>query len=312
MERWMGIDVAQDELVLAVHPTGETGTWTNDETGWAALIAVVRPLRPRRVVLEGTGGLETGIAAALADAGLPVAVANPGQVRAFARAVGRLAKTDAVDAGVIARFAAVAQPPVRTGHDAAHRDLRALVVRRRQLRQQRAAERNRAHRAAAIVQPSLAQSIAFLTAMIADLERQIATAVRVDSTTAATARLLQSAPGVGALIAATLIAELPELGQLDAKAIAALAGVAPMTKQSGRSPTRAAIAGGRTPVRTVLFLAAVTAVRCNAAFKARFEHLIARHKPKKVAYLACAHTLVVQLNAMVRDGTLWQEPALAA
>jgi transposase len=263
-------------------------------------------------VLEGTGGLEAGAAAALADAGLPVAVANPGQVRAFALAMGRLAKTDAVDAAVIAHFAEVAQPPVRAHHDAAQRDLRALVVRRRQLRRQRAAERTRTGRADAIVRPSIAAVVAFLSTQIAALDRQIAAALALDPATAASARLLQSAPGVGPVIAATLLAELPELGHLDAKAIAALAGVAPITRQSGKTPARAAIAGGRTAVRTVLDLAAITAVRAHAAFAARYERLLARGKPKKVALIACAHTLVVRLNAMLRDGTLWQDPPLPA
>jgi transposase len=312
MDRWIGIDVARDELVLAVRPTGETGAFSNDEPGWAALVAAVRPLRPARVVLEGTGGLEAGAAAALADAGLPVAVANPGHVRAFARGTRRLAKTDAVDAAVIAHFAEVARPPVRAYHDAARRELRALVARRRQLRGLRAAERNRASRAPAVVRPSIAAVVAALTTQIAELDRQIAAALALDPPTAAAARLLQSAPGVGPVIAATLLAELPELGHLDAKAIAALAGVAPMTTQSGKAPARAAVAGGRAAVRTALYLAALTAVRSNAAFAARYARLIAARKPPKVALLACARTLVVRLNAMLRDGTLWQDPPLPA
>jgi transposase len=308
----IGIDVAQDELVLAVRPTGETGVWTNDEAGWTALIARVCPLRPVRIVLEGTGGLEYGIAAALADAHLPVVIANPGQVRAFARGLGQLAKTDAVDAALLAHFAEVVEPPIRLGADAAHRELRALVVRRRQLRNQCVAERHRATRAAAIVQPSIAQHVTFLTGMIDELTQQIAVALTLDPTMAATATLLRSAPGVGAVVAATLIAELPELGQLDAKQIAALAGVAPMTHQSGRRPATAAIRGGRRPVRTVLYLAAISAVRCSATYRAMFDRLVARHPSKKKAYLACAHKLLIHLNAMVRDGAFWHEPPLTA
>jgi transposase len=213
---------------------------------------------------------------------------------------------------VLARFGAVLRPAVRPRPDAAARALRALVVRRRQVRDLRTMEKNRLTRAPAEIRASLRRTMAMLTTELATLERAIAAALAADPTRVATARLLKSAPGVGPVITATLIAELPELGQLDAGPVAALVGVAPRTRQSGRSTGRAAIGGGRSTVRTALYLAAVTAVRCNPRFKAYYEHLLARHKPKKVALIACARTLLTILNAMLRDGTMWQDAPISA
>jgi transposase len=315
-ERIVGIDVAQAELVVAVDPsparTREIGRWTNDAAGWAALRAHLAALSPTLIVLEGTGGLEVGIAAELYEAELPVVVVNPRRVRAFAYSDGRLAKTDPIDAAVLARFGAVLRPAVRPRPDAAARELRALVVRRRQVRDLRTDEKNRLARAPEAVRASIRRMTAMLTAELTDLERAIAAALAGDPTRAATARVLRSAPGIGPVIAATLVAELPELGQIGDGPVAALVGVAPITRQSGRSTRPAAIAGGRSPVRTALYLAAVTAVRCNPRFTAYYEHLLARHKPRKVALIACAHKLLTILNAMLRDGTMWQDPPVAA
>lgn len=315
-ERIIGIDVAQAELVVAVEPspagTREIGRWPNDEAGWAALRAHLAPLAPTLIVLEGTGGLEVGIAAELHDAGLPVAVVNPRRVRAFAESDGRLAKTDPIDAAVLARFGAVLRPVPRPRPDAAARELRALVVRRRQVRDLRTMERNRIARAPQVVQDSLRRTIGMYTAELRTIERAIAAALAADPTRTAAARVLQSAPGIGPVIAATLVAELPELGQLGDGPVAALVGVAPITRQSGRTTRYAAIGGGRSTVRTALYLAAVTAVRCNPRLKAYYEGLLARHKPKKVALIACAHKLLTILNAMLRDGTLWQETPVMA
>jgi transposase len=311
MERFVGIDVAQDELVVAGDPTGEVTRWTNDAAGWAALRAYLTPLAPTLIVLEGTGGLENGVAADLYEAGLPVVVVNPRRVRAFAQSDGRLAKTDLLDAAVLARFGAVMRPAVRPRPDAATRALRALVVRRRQVRDLRTMEGNRLTRAPEAVRASLRRMIALLTTEVTELDQAIAAALAADPTCAAKARVLQSAPGIGPVLAATLVAELPELGQLADGPVAALVGVAPITRQSGRTVGAAAIGGGRTTVRTALYLATVTAVRCNARLKAHYDQLLARHKPKKVALIACARKLLTILNAMLRDGTLWQDPPVA-
>jgi transposase len=312
VERTVGIDVAQDELVVVVGPEETLTRWANDEAGQAALAAHLAELAPDLVALEGTGGLEAGIVAALQDAGVPVAVANPRQVRAFAYGVGRLAKTDPIDAAVLARFAAVARPAVRARTDAATRDLAALVARRRQVRDLRTVERNRRRRAAAVVRPSIEQTIAALGAELATLEAAIATAVALDPTWQAKTDLLQSVPGIGPVVATTLLAELPELGRRAPKSLAALVGVAPLTRQSGRTQRPAAIGGGRRAVRTALYQATVTAVRHNPVLRRHYDHLLARHKPRKVALIACARKLLTILNAMLRDGTMWQDsPAKA-
>jgi transposase len=304
---FVGIDVAQDELVVAVRPTGAVTRWPNDEPGHAALVAHLAPLAPALVALEGTGGLEAGIAAAVQDAGLPVVVANPRQVRDFARGVGHQAKTDPIDAAVLARFADQAAPPVPARPDAAARALAALVARRRQVRDLRTAERNRRGRAPAVVHPSLDRVIAVLSAELAELERAIARALALDPAWRAKTAALQSVPGIGPVVAATLVAELPELGRQGAKPLAALVGVAPRTRQSGRKQHPAAIGGGRRAVRHALYQATVTAVRHNPVLRRHYEHLLARHKPRKVALVACAHKLLTILNAMLRDGTIWQE-----
>lgn len=305
MERFVGIDVAQAELVVAVRPGAEVERWANTEADWAALTTRLAAVPPALIVLEGTGGLEAGIAATLHDAALPVVVVNPRQVRAFARGIGRAAKTDPIDAAVLARFAEVVRPAPRPRADGAGRELRALVTRRRQVRDMRAAERQRVGRAAATVRPSLERVLATLTAEVAQLDAAIAAALAADPTRAATARVLRSAPGIGPVIAATLVAELAELGHGAVGAVAAVAGLAPITVQSGRGTGHAAIAGGRAAVRTALYLAAITAVRCDPTIRRCYERLLAKHKPRKVALIACAHKLLRSLHAMLRDGSHW-------
>lgn len=305
MTCWVGIDVAQDDLVVALAPRGEITRLTNDEAGHTALVALLVPHAPQRVVLEGTGGLERELVAALADANLPVVIANPAQVRHFARGIGRRAKTDPIDAAVLARFAQEVEPPVRPVADAALRTLKALVVRRRQVRDLRVAEGHHRERAEAVSYPSIDRVIAVLTEEQHDLDQAIAEHLTLEPTWRATQTIVQSVPGIGVVTAATLIAELPELGQLDAKAIAALVGVAPQTRESGRSHRPATIGGGRAPVRSALYLATVSAIRCNPVIKPFYQRLLANHKRKKVALIAAEHKLLTILSAMVRDGTLW-------
>jgi transposase len=307
-QTYVGIDVAQHELAVAVRPEGSVHRWGNDAAGWAAVIAHLTPVAPTLIVLEGTGGLEAGIAAALTDAGLPAVVANPRQVRDFARGVGRLAKTDPLDAGILARFGEVVRPELRPRPDAAQRALAELVARRRQLRDQRVTEVNRRGRAAASLHASLDRHIAFLTEEVRTLETMIAERLARDPARGAKATALQSVPGVGPVVAATLLAELPELGTLGPKQIAALVGLAPFTQQSGRGQQPARIRGGRRPVRTALFHAAVTAVRWNPVLIAHYARLRAAGKPRKLALIACARKLLLILNAILRDGATW-DPA---
>lgn len=306
----VGIDVALAELVVVVQPGGTLSRWGNDADGRRALVAMLAPLAPTRIVVEGTGGLEQPLVADLADAELPTVIANPAQVRHFARGIGRQAKTDPIDAAVLAQFAAQVEPPVRPPTDPAARALRGLVVRRRQVRNQRTRESQHRQRAHPIAHPSIDRIIAVLTDELETLEAAIATQLALDPTWRAKSAIVRSVPGIGPVVAATLIAELPELGTIDGKAIAALVGVAPRTTESGRRQRPATIGGGRASVRAAVYLATISAVRCNPVLKPFYQRLVAAGKPKKVALIAAERKLLGILTAMLRDGTLWHAPAL--
>jgi transposase len=245
--------------------------------------------------------------AALAGAGVPVAVANPRRVRDVARGIGRLAKTDPLDAAVLARFAAVVRPPVRAARDAAGEALRDLVARRRQVRDARVAERQRRRRAHPAAAPALDCVMELLAAELAELEAAIAALPAADPARRARAAALRSGPG-GPIVAATVLAERPELGALPAKRAVALEGLAPRTKESGKSRAPASIGGGRRGVRCALYLAAVTAVRWNPTVRAYYQRLRAAGKPKKLALVARARKPLTILTAILRDGALWQPP----
>jgi transposase len=310
---FVGIDVAKDTLAIAVRPTGEAWTTATDPEAVAALVARIASLSPARVVLEATGGLERRLAAALADAGLPVVVANPEQVRDFARGLGTRAKTDPIDARVLARFAEVVQPPVRPLASPAERELEALVTRRRQLIELRTIQKNQQRTAAAaVVDRSFTALLALLEAEIDRLTAEITDRITLDPTWRAKAAILQSVPGVGEVSTMTLLAELPELGTLGRAQIASLAGVAPFTRQSGATRKRARIAGGRANLRTALYMPVITAKKHNPVIKAFYDRLIAAGKPTKVALIACQRRLITILNAMLRDGTTWQHRPLSA
>jgi transposase len=302
---FVGIDVAVDELVMSIDG-GAVSRWTNDEAGQTALVATLRDHAPTLVVLEGTGGLERAIARQLDAAGIDNAVANPRQVRDFAKGMGRLAKTDAVDAVMLAQFGALARPDARLPTTAAADELRGLMVRRRQVRDQRVAEGNRRARSHDVALPSIDRIIAALTEELAELESMIADRLAHDPTWRDTCAILRSVPGIGPVAAATVIAELPELGSLSHKQIAALVGVAPRTRQSGRSTETATIGGGRRPVRCALYLATLSATRYNPLIHAFYHRLLDRHKARKVALIAATRKLLTILNAMVRDRTPWQ------
>jgi len=303
----VGIDVSKNRLDVAVRPSGEAFSVERNAGGLEQLVGRLRELGPHLVALEATGGFETIAAAALAAAQLPVVVVNPAQIRAFAVAIGQRAKTDPIDAAVIAHFAEATKPQVRLLPDEATRLLADLVARRRQIVEMIGAERQREKR---VTVPHLRKSIARL---LKALEKELTTvntdiddAVRGSPAWREKEDLLASVPGVGPTIARTLVAELPELGQLTRKQIAALAGLAPFTRQSGQWRGRSFIGGGREAVRTVLFMGAMVAKRHNPVLKAFFDRLVAAGKPKMVALIAVARKLLTVLNAILRDSRPWQ------
>jgi transposase len=304
---FVGIDVSKDRLDVAVRPSGEIFVVERNARGLEVLVARLRELSPHIIALEATGGFETVAAAALAGAGLPVIIVNPAQIRAFARAIGRHAKTDPIDAAVIAHFAEATKPQVRPLPDEATQVLADLVTRRRQIVEMIGAERQREKR---ITVPRLKKSIARLLKALekelASLDEDIDDAVRGSPAWREKEDLLASVPGIGPVIARTLIAELPELGQLGRKEIAALAGLAPFTRQSGQWRGKSFIAGGRAAVRAVLFMGALVAKQHNPVLKAFFERLVAAGKPTMVALIAVARKLLTILNAIIRDNRPWQ------
>lgn len=307
-----GIDVSQDHLDYHLRPTGEAGRVARDEAGLAHLAARLVTGRPTLVVLEATGGYEAPVAAALAAAGLPVAVVNPRQVRRFAEATGRLAKTDRLDAAALAHFADAVRPPARPLPEADAQALAALVARRRQLIDMRTAEQNRLGLAAPAVARGVRDHIAWLDRQIGRVDREVAAAVQASPVWRAKDDLLRSVPGIGPVVSRTLLTELPELGTLSAKRIAALVGVAPVARDSGRHRGVRAIAGGRAGVRSALYMAGLSAVRFNPALRAFYTHLReVGKKAVKVAQVAVMRKLLVILNAMVRDNRPW-EPATVA
>ena len=303
----VGIDVSKDRLDIAVRPSGEAFVVERNGAGLEQLVEQLRKLSPDLVALEASGGFETIAAAALAAAALPVVVVNPAQIRAFAKAIGQRAKTDPIDAAVIAHFAEATRPEPRPLPDAATRLLGDLVARRRQIVEMIGAERQRERR---LTTPHLRKSIARLLKALekelVSVDAEIDDSVRGSPAWREKEDLLASVPGVGSIIARTLIAELPELGQLGRKQIAALAGLAPFTRQSGQWHGRSFIGGGRSAVRTVLFMGAMVAKRRNPVLKAFFDRLVAAGKPKMVALIAVARKLLTILNAILRDNRPWQ------
>jgi transposase len=303
----VGIDVSKDRLDVAVRPSGEVFVVERNAPGLDALVERLRRLAPHLVALEATGGFETVVAAALSAAGLPLVVVNPAQVRCFAKALGQRAKTDPIDAAVIAHFAEATAPEPRPLPDDATQLLADLVTRRRQIVAMLVAERQREKRATAKrLKKSITRLIKALEKELDSVNTDISEAVRGSPVWREKDDLLASVPGVGPVIARTLIAEMPELGRLDRKQIAALAGLAPWTRQSGQWRGKSFIGGGRTSVRCVLFIGAMTATRHNPLLKAFFDRLVAAGKPKMVAFIAVARKLLTILNAMIRDQKPWQ------
>jgi len=303
---YLGIDVAKDRLDVAQRPGTEAWCVSNDERGIADLVARFKVLRPALVLVEATGGIELALVGALAVASLPVVVVNPRQTREFARATGRLAKTDAIDAQVLAKFAEAVRPPLRPLPDAATQELSGLVTRRRQVIEMLTAEKNRLRTAAPAVRAHIKEHIRWLERSLSDLDSELGQVIHSSDIWRAQDDLLQSTPGVGPVLSITLLAELSELGSLNRKEIAALVGVAPLNRDSGRLRGRRSVWGGRSQVRTALYMAALVAARFNPAIRAFYQRLQAAGKPKKVALTACMRKLLTILNAMKRHQTPWQ------
>lgn len=312
MDVYTGIDVSKGRLDVAVRPTREQWGVANDPEGIDDLVARLEGLRPSLIVLEASGGYERPVVAALASAGQPVAVVNPRQARDFAKATGKLAKTDALDARALAHFAEAVKPEPRPVPDEQAREFAAIMARRRQVVGMLVAEGNRLETAVSPIRERIEAHIEFLKAELDELDSDLDKAIRESSVWREKDELLRTVPGVGPKVSATLLADLPELGGLDNKKLAALVGVAPLNRDSGVFRGKRRVWGGRAAVRQMLYMAAVTAARCNPVFKEFYGRLIAAGKPKKLALTACMRKLLMILNAMLRHGTRWGQRAPVA
>ena len=303
---FVGIDVSKASLDVAVRPSGARWQVENNEAGILTLQKKLSELKPTLIVLEATGGYEMAMVAALASEGLPLAVINPRQARDFAKSLGRLAKTDKIDAQVLAHFAEAIQPEARTLPDEQTLQLQAWVVRRRQLIDMLVMEKNRLSVTHKHLRAGVQEHIDWLDKQLSDIDDHLRRTLRDSPVWREQDDLLRSVPGVGPVLSVTLLAELPELGQLDRKKIAALVGVAPYNCDSGQMHGKRAIWGGRAAVRSVLYMAALSAKRFNPVIRIFYDRLIAAGKPAKVALTACMRKLLTILNSMMRSKTHWQ------
>ena len=303
---YVGIDVSKDQLDIAVRPDGDTWSMPNDASGITEVVQRLAQLHPKLVVLEATGGLQMPLAAALATAGLPLAMVNPRQVRDFARATGRLAKTDRLDAQALAHFAEAVRPTPYPLPDVQTQELTALLTRRHQVVEMLTAEKNRrrATRSEAVRQ-RVQDHIRWLEQELADLDDDLERTLRESPLWREKDNLLRSVPGIGRVVSITLLADLPELGTLSRHQIAALVGVAPLNRDSGRFWGKRMVWGGRARVRAALYMAALTASRYNPIIKAFYHRLCEAGKPRKVALTACMRKLLIILNSMVKHRQTW-------
>ena len=302
---YVGIDVAKRQVDVAVWPTNDRWETPHNEAGIRQLVSRLQALAPATALVEASGGLELSLVAALAAAAVPVVVVNPRQVRDFARATGQLAKTDALDAAILAHFAAAVRPPVRPLRDAETQALYALASRRHQVVTMLVAEKNRLGTATDAVRPRIKAHIAWLERELADLDQRLQQTLRQSPVWREKDDLLRTVPGVGAQVSLTLLAYLPELGTLDRRQIAALVGVAPFNRDSGTLRGKRTVWGGRARVRAALYMGALTASRCNPVIRGYYQRLLAAGKPKKLALTACMRKLLVILNAMLKHGSPW-------
>lgn len=309
----VGIDVAKERLDIAVHETQEAFSCPNTTEAFGELVKRLHALAPRLIVLEASGGYEQALLLALLTARLPAARVNPRQTRHFANAMGHLAKTDRLDAAVLAHFAKAVAPAVVEAPSPARAALQELIARRQALLEMLTAERNRlALTRTTTARAHITKHIAWLKAQIDDLDRELRVLVQSEATWRELEQLLATVPGIGRVATAVLLAQLPELGRLDRREIAALVGVAPFNKDSGKHRGQRHIQGGRASVRTALYMCAVAGLRCNPMLKALYARLKAQGKPSKVALTACVRKLVIVLNAMVRDNTPWDAARFTA
>jgi len=304
--QWVGIDVCKRCLDVHIRPCNQLLQFANTTHGVAALVTHLQSIHPQLIVLEATGGMELKAADALQTASLPVAIINPRQARDFARATNQLAKTDRIDARVLAHLAQAVQPPVRPLPSEEARHLKELGTRRRQLVEMISAEKMRQRRATGETKADIQAHIEWMQERLKQLDKVLDQTVRQNNEWSKKAKLLESVPGVGKVIATTLIAELPELGQLSNKQISSLVGVAPLNRDSGKMRGKRIIWGGRAVLRAVLYMGALSGKRFNPVIKAFYERLKQSGKPTKVALTACMHKLVNVLNAMVRKGEMWR------
>ena len=304
---YVGIDVAKARLDVAVRPSGQRWSISNDEPGIRELVPRLKAFEPVLVVMEASGGLELPSVAALAAASLPVVVVNPRQVRDFAKATGTLAKTDALDAAVLAHFADAVRPDVRPLRDAETQALNSLVARRRQVVGILVAEKNRLGTAVSAVRPRIEAHIDWLEQEINDIDEGLRQTLRSSPVWREKDDILRTVPGVGEQLSLTLLAHLPELGTLNRRQIAALAGVAPFNRDSGAMRGKRRVWGGRTRVRTVLYMGTLAASRFNPVIRDYYQRLLAAGKPKKVALVACMRKLLVILNSMLKQRTPWRD-----
>lgn len=306
-EVFVGIDVSKASLDVAVLPQEQSWSTTHDEKGHRELAERLQALSPTLIVLEATGGFEVALAAVLATAGLPVVAVNPRQVRDFAKATGTLAKTDRLDARVLALFAQRLRPPVRLLKAAQSRELDALFTRRRQIVEMLTMEKNRLSLAAPAVRKDLKAHIIWLTKRLNDVDGELKTLIKNSPVWREKDDLLQSTPGIGPVASCALLAQMPELGHLNRRQISALAGLAPLNNDSGKFKGQRHVWGGRAAVRTVLYMATLAAIRCNPSIKAFYQRLRAAGKKPKVAIVACMRKLLTVLNAMLKTKTPWRD-----
>jgi transposase len=305
----IGIDVGKEKLDVGVNDEKRVRVWNNDPAGRAELSDWVEQQKSDLVVVEASGGYETALVSELVARGQAVALVNPTRVRAFARAEGILAKTDKLDARVIARFGATMKPQARARREEEQVELNEKITRRRQLVLMLTAEKNRLHTASPTMREHIASHIVWLQAEIEALEQQISQAIKANPAWTETAKRVDSAPGIGFITAATLVSDLPELGQLNRQQIAALVGVAPFNQDSGKHRGKRRIFGGRSSVRSVLYMATLSAIRHNPVIKEFYQRLLDKGKLKKVALTACMRKLLVILNTMVKSGQDWNPPS---
>ncbi len=303
---YIGVDVAKSTLDMAVTDSEEVRQFANDDKGIGQAVSYIAGLKPAMIILEATGNLEMPLAAALQADHLPVVVINPRQVRDFARATGVLAKTDTIDARILALFGARVKPEIRPLPDKNARDMRSLLTRRRQLVEMLTSEHNRLFQTHEDIRLGVEAHIKWLEEALSDINDDLERRIKCSPSWLEKDNLLKSVPGVGKVVSSTILIELPELGSLNRRKVAALVGVAPLNRDSGTMRGRRTVWGGRAKLRSTLYMAALVASRCNPIIAAFYQRLVNAGKAKKVALVACMRKLITILNAMMRTMTVWQ------